>query len=162
MPRGRQSAALAEGSCALLEIEKRENRKQEKSRSFRQSFLFRRGGKLADARRGLAVRLPVGSFASASSRVRSHIASMSLIPASGGHRLRKDLFKKAIQQGWLEVDEVEASLPPGLLSSAERWLLYFSLRASEVELRDAQGRVVTPDEVVPDGRAPDGPSRRDH
>lgn len=87
---------------------------------------------------------------------------MSLIPVSGGHRLRKDLFKRAIQQGWLEVDEVEASLPPGLLTSAERWLLYFSLRASEVELRDAQGRAVTPDDVVPDGRSADAVSRRDH
>lgn len=87
---------------------------------------------------------------------------MSLIPVSGGHRLRKNLFKRAIQQGWLEVDEVEASLPPGLLTSAERWLLYFSLRASEVELRDAQGRAVTPDELVPDGRSADATSRRDH
>lgn len=86
---------------------------------------------------------------------------MSLLPVSGGHRLRKDLFKRAIRQGWLQVDEVEASLPPGLLTSAERWLLYFSLRASEVELRDAQGRAVTPDDVVPEGRAA-AASRRDH
>lgn len=90
------------------------------------------------------------------------LEGMALLPVSGGHRLRRDLFKRAIRQGWLEVDDVESSLPPGLLTSAERWLLYFSLRASEVELRDAQGRSVTPDELVPEGRTAHALSRRDH
>jgi hypothetical protein len=50
------------------------------------------------------------------------------------------------------VDDVEASLPEGLLSGSERWLLYFSLRSAEVELRDNDGRPVTPDDIVPEHR----------
>lgn len=59
---------------------------------------------------------------------------------------------KGIRQGWLLVDEIEAALDPGLMSAAERWLFYFSLRSSEVELRDAGGRLLTPDELVPEFR----------
>lgn len=84
---------------------------------------------------------------------------MTMIPMGSGHRLRKELFKRAIAQGWLDVDEVERSLPPDLLTAPERWLLYFSLQASDVELRDSDGRVVTPTEVVPEGPPP---SHRKH
>ena len=87
---------------------------------------------------------------------------MTFIRVGGGHRLRKDLFKRALRQGWLDVDEVEASMPPGLLTAAERWLLYFSLRAAEVELRDAEGRAVTADDLVPEGRTAAALSRHDH
>lgn len=75
-----------------------------------------------------------------------------MLRIGGGHKLRKALFVRGIRQGYLNIDEVEASMPPGLMTAAERWLLYFSLRASHVELRDSEGRVVTPDEIVPEHR----------
>ncbi len=75
-----------------------------------------------------------------------------MLRTGGGHAIRKALFRRGIQDGFLNVDEVEESLPEGLMTVAERWLLYFSLRASEVELRDSSGHIVTPDEVVPEHR----------
>lgn len=61
---------------------------------------------------------------------------------SSSHRARKELFQRGIQQGWLSVQEVERALPAGSLTDAERWLLYYSLRASGVELRDGEGHEV--------------------
>ena len=75
-----------------------------------------------------------------------------MLRIGGGHKLRKALFVRGIRQGYLNVDEVEASIPPGLMTASERWLLYFSLRAAHVELRDSEGRVVSPDELVPEHR----------
>lgn len=77
---------------------------------------------------------------------------MTTLRIGGGHRLRKNLFIRGLRQGWINVDEVEESIDPGTMTAAERWLLYFSLRAAEVELRDGQGRIVTPDDLVPDKR----------
>ena len=51
---------------------------------------------------------------------------------------RKQLFAKGIKEGRLTVQEIEVALPPGTLTAAERWLLYFSLRAAEVEIVDAE------------------------
>jgi hypothetical protein len=50
------------------------------------------------------------------------------------HVARKELFKRGVQQGFLSVEDVEAALPPGTLAAAERWLLYYSLRAAEIEI----------------------------
>lgn len=50
------------------------------------------------------------------------------------HQLRKDLFRKGIRRGYLTVEEIEETLPPGTLAAAERWLLYYSLRAAEIEI----------------------------
>jgi hypothetical protein len=47
---------------------------------------------------------------------------------------RKTLFSKGIRDKRLSVQEIERLLPPGSLSASERWLLYYSLRAAEVEL----------------------------
>ena len=47
---------------------------------------------------------------------------------------RKALFEKGIRDKRLSVQEIERLLPPGSLSASERWLLYYSLRAAEVEL----------------------------
>jgi hypothetical protein len=58
------------------------------------------------------------------------------------HRARKALFQRAIRQGFLTVGEIERALPPGTLSATERWLLYYSLRASDVEIRDEDGQSV--------------------
>ena len=62
---------------------------------------------------------------------------------SRSHRARKELFQRGIRQGFLTVEEIERALPGGALSDAERWLLYYSLRASGVEIRsrrDARSR----------------------
>ena len=49
---------------------------------------------------------------------------------------RKELFAKGLRNGRLTVQEIEAALPPGTLTAAERWLLYYSLRAARVEILD--------------------------
>jgi len=49
---------------------------------------------------------------------------------------RKELFAKGLRDGRLTVQEIEAALPPGTLTAAERWLLYYSLRAAKVEIVD--------------------------
>lgn len=59
--------------------------------------------------------------------------------SSRSHRARKDLFQRGIQQGTLTIQEIERALPAGSLTDAERWLLYYSLHASGVEIRDEGG-----------------------
>ncbi len=54
--------------------------------------------------------------------------------ASDTHQARKALFRRGIQQGQLQPEEIEAALPPGTISDAERWLLYYSLHAAGVEV----------------------------
>lgn len=49
---------------------------------------------------------------------------------------RKTIFAKGIREGRLSVQEIERALPEGALTAAERWLLYYSLRAAEVEIVD--------------------------
>jgi hypothetical protein len=49
---------------------------------------------------------------------------------------RKTLFAKGLKDGRLTVQEIEEALPPGTLTAAERWLLYYSLRAAQVEIID--------------------------
>jgi hypothetical protein len=49
---------------------------------------------------------------------------------------RKSLFAKGLREGRLSVQEIEEALPPGTLTAAERWLLYYSLRAAQVEIID--------------------------
>jgi hypothetical protein len=56
--------------------------------------------------------------------------------SSRSHSARKELFQRGIQRGRLTVQEIERALPAGTLSDAERWLLYYSLRAAGVEIRD--------------------------
>lgn len=68
-------------------------------------------------------------------------------PGSETHEARKGLFQLGIRRGHLSIDEIDRALPPGSLSPAERWLLFYSLRAAGVEIRDAGGGA---------GRAPPG------
>lgn len=75
-----------------------------------------------------------------------------MLRVGGGHARRKELFVRGLRQGHLLVDDVEEALPPGLMTAPERWLFYFSLRAFEVDLRDRQGRSLSPDDIVPGGR----------
>ena len=49
---------------------------------------------------------------------------------------RKELFAKGIKEGRLTVQEIEEALPSGTLTAPERWLLYYSFRASQVEIID--------------------------
>ncbi len=58
---------------------------------------------------------------------------------SGSHRARKELFRRGIQTGSLTVREIERALPHGSMTDSERWLLYYSLRASGVEIHDDGG-----------------------
>ncbi len=52
-----------------------------------------------------------------------------------GHAARRGLFHLGLQRGYLTVQEIEEALPEGTLSASERWLLYYSLRAANVEVR---------------------------
>ncbi len=58
---------------------------------------------------------------------------------SATHGARKALFQRGIRQGELTVRDIELALPPGTLTSSERWLLYYSLRAAGVEIREGDG-----------------------
>jgi sugar lactone lactonase YvrE len=61
------------------------------------------------------------------------------VKTSRSHRARKALFQRGIQRGVLTVREIERALPDGSLTDAERWLLYYSLRASGVQIVDESG-----------------------
>ncbi len=52
------------------------------------------------------------------------------------YQARKALFAKGLREGRLTVQEIEAALPAGTLTAAERWLLYYSLRAAQIEIVD--------------------------
>ena len=52
-----------------------------------------------------------------------------------GHRARKRLFARGLKRRFLTVEEIERALPAGCLTAAERWLLYYSLRAAGVEIQ---------------------------
>lgn len=58
---------------------------------------------------------------------------------SESHEARKILFQTGIRRGWLDLTEIDRALPAGSLSPPERWLLFYSLRAAGVEIRDQQG-----------------------
>ena len=51
------------------------------------------------------------------------------------HAARRELFIRGVRRGYLTVQEIEEALPEGSLSPSERWLLYYSLRAANVEVR---------------------------
>jgi hypothetical protein len=72
------------------------------------------------------------------------------------HEARKALFQLGIRRGHLSLDEIERALPAGTLSPAERWLLFYSLRASGVEIRDRFGAAVEEPDGSP-GDLPPGP-----
>ena len=65
-------------------------------------------------------------------------------PVGHSYDARKQLFAKGLKEGRLTATEIEAAVPEGALTAAERWLLYYSLRASGVEIID--DRTPTPAE----------------
>ncbi len=68
---------------------------------------------------------------------------------SRSHLARKELFQRGIRQGSLTVQEIERALPPGSLSEAERWLVYYSLHASGVAILDARGIPLRETDIPP-------------
>jgi len=78
---------------------------------------------------------------------------MAIVKIGKSHNARKQLFQRGLRRGFLTVQEIEEALPSGTLTAAERWLLYYSLRAAEIEVRDETGALVsvpalTEDELV--------------
>jgi hypothetical protein len=67
---------------------------------------------------------------------------MSALKVGRSHKARKALFTRGIRRGFLTVAEIDEALPPGSLTDAERWLLYYSLHAARVEILDQRGRRV--------------------
>ena len=56
------------------------------------------------------------------------------------HKARKALFTKGFRRGFLSIEEIDEALPPGSLTDAERWLLFYSLHAARVEIIDGEGQ----------------------
>ncbi len=73
---------------------------------------------------------------------------------SDSHEARKALFQLGIRRGHLSLDEIDRALPAGSLSPTERWLLFYSLRASGVEIRDRSGESAEETEPPPGDRPP--------
>lgn len=55
---------------------------------------------------------------------------------SEAHGARKALFARALARGYVSREELDAALPSGALTDSERWLLHYSLRAANIEVRD--------------------------
>ncbi|HEX9400483.1 MAG TPA: RNA polymerase sigma factor region1.1 domain-containing protein [Anaeromyxobacter sp.] len=73
---------------------------------------------------------------------------------SESHEARKALFQLGIRRGTLTLDEIDRALPPGSLSPSERWLLFYSLRAAGVQIRDREGTSVDVPGEPPGGHSP--------
>jgi hypothetical protein len=67
---------------------------------------------------------------------------MSTLKIGRSHKARKALFTRGIRRGFLLIAEIDEALPPGSLTDAERWLLFYSLKASRVEVRDSNGKTL--------------------
>jgi Sigma-70 factor, region 1.1 len=78
---------------------------------------------------------------------------MSTLKIGRSHKARKALFTRGIRRGFLSVEEIDEALPPGSLTDAERWLLYYSLKASRVEIRDGEGNAIEVEERPPAERS---------
>lgn len=70
-------------------------------------------------------------------------------PGSQAHEARKTLFQVGLRRGHVSVREIDSALPPGSLSPSERWLLFYSLRAAGVEIRDDAGESIEVDPPSP-------------
>jgi len=79
------------------------------------------------------------------------------------HLARKELFRKGIRRGYLTVEEVEKALPAGAMAAAERWLLYYSLRAAEIEIIGDESETIERDalaEAAAEAEAGEEPAER--
>ncbi len=59
-----------------------------------------------------------------------------------GHTGRKKLFELGLRRGYVTAAEIERALPEGALTPSERWLLFYSLKAAEIEIRSESGAVL--------------------
>ena len=84
---------------------------------------------------------------------------MSTLKIGRSHKSRKALFTRGLRRGFLTVDEIDEALPPGSLTDAERWLLFSSLHAARVEVRDGDGRRMGLEDLQP---APEADSLSEH
>jgi hypothetical protein len=83
---------------------------------------------------------------------------MSSLKIGRSHKARKALFTRGIRRGFLSIGEIDQALPPGSLTDAERWLLFYSLHAARVEVVDDEGRRLELEELrssAGEGAAPD-------
>lgn len=78
------------------------------------------------------------------------VGAVAILKIGRSHRARKQLFQRGLRRGFLTIQEIETALPPGSLTAAERWLLYYSLRAAEIEIRDESGNLVTVPSLSPE------------
>lgn len=69
--------------------------------------------------------------------------------SSPSHAARKELFQRGIRRGSLTIREIERALLPGCLNDAERWLLYYSLRASGIAILGDDGVPLRAAEIPP-------------
>jgi hypothetical protein len=76
---------------------------------------------------------------------------------SESHEARKALFQLGIRRGHVSLDEIDRALPSGSLSPSERWLLFYSLRAAGVEIRDRGGSSIEVESRPPGDLPPDLP-----
>ncbi len=74
---------------------------------------------------------------------------MADVKIGKSYEARKSLFKKGLQSGRLTVQEIEEALPPGTLTAAERWLLYYSFKAAQVEIVDEVTGEVDAEPLIP-------------
>jgi hypothetical protein len=74
---------------------------------------------------------------------------MSTLKIGREHKARKALFTKGIRRGFLTLQDIDEALPAGSLTDAERWLLFYSLHAARVEVRDSAGHCIGLDELRP-------------
>lgn len=74
---------------------------------------------------------------------------MTTLKIGREHKARKALFTKGIRRGFLTLAEIDEALPPGSLTDAERWLLYYSLHASRVQILDDEGHRMELEELRP-------------
>ncbi len=65
---------------------------------------------------------------------------MPFLKIGRSHKARKALFTRGIRRGFLSIEEIDEALPPGSLTDAERWLLFYSLHAARVQIIDGDGR----------------------
>lgn len=72
---------------------------------------------------------------------------MSTLKIGRSHKARKALFTRGIRRGYLLIGEIDEALPPGSLTDAERWLLFYSLHAARVEIVDARGKRIELDDL---------------
>jgi hypothetical protein len=72
---------------------------------------------------------------------------MSTLKIGRSHKARKALFTRGIRRGFLTIDEIDEALPPGSLTDAERWLLFYSLHAARVQVLDSEGQSLKLEEL---------------